>query len=258
MRVGKVVAAAVVFLACGWTPAGADPMGWQQPGGAGSPVYLTYSYSNLLTPGFNTTLTPGELRSSVELAFGVWARYAPIHFLEAPNSGPDPSESEYDANGTPDIRMGYQPHLVGGEAAHAHLPFERGSGARSGIAGDIHFSNDTGAFGTSVWGHALDGPLTLDFFSAMLHETGHALGLFHLYGVPAIMAGNLFHVFLDPSQAQLFPADIAALQRIYGAGAGSVQPLPDVVATPEPATVLLVTAGAALAGLRRRARSRRR
>jgi hypothetical protein len=231
-------------------------MGWTQPGGPGTPVYLTYSYSNLLEPGFNTSLSPTEIRSAVELAFGVWALHAPIHFVEAPNAGPDPSEFEYDASGTPDIRLGYLPALEGGYAAHAHLPFQHPGGSPSGLAGDVHFSNDTSSFGIRVWGNALDGPLVLDFFSAMLHETGHALGLFHLFGVPAVMSGDIFNVFLQPSEARLFPADIVALQAMYGAGAGSVHPLQDVP-VPEPATVLLVTAGAALAGLRRRIRGRR-
>lgn len=215
---------------------------------------MTYSYSNLLEPGFNTTLTPSELRWSVEMAFGLWARHAPINFIEARNAGPEPSEADYDPWGTPDIRFGYQPRLPDGEAAHAHLPFERGGSPRSGIAGDIHFSNDTSAFRTATWGRALDGPLTLDFFSATLHETGHALGLLHLVGVPAIM-GEVFSVFLDPSEAFLFPADIAALHALYGPGRGSVQPIDASV--PEPATLLLVGLGAGLAALRRKHARRR-
>src|SRR5829696_796814 len=46
----------------------ADPMtlGWAQPGGPGSPVTITYSYSNLFDGGFNTSLATAELRRSTE------------------------------------------------------------------------------------------------------------------------------------------------------------------------------------------------
>lgn len=51
--------------------AAADPIGWAQPGGPGSPVGLSYGYSNLLDGGFNTTLSSSELRQSTDLALGI-------------------------------------------------------------------------------------------------------------------------------------------------------------------------------------------
>jgi hypothetical protein len=68
----------------------ADPMtlGWAQPGGPGSPVTITYSYSNLFDGGFNTSLATAELRRSTEEALAIWGRYAPLNFVETLDSGP--------------------------------------------------------------------------------------------------------------------------------------------------------------------------
>jgi hypothetical protein len=53
-------------------------------------------------------------------------------------------------------------------------------------------------------------------------------------------------------QPFLLPADIAAVQALYGSGVGSVAPIP------EPSTMFLVTAGAMAALVRRRVLTRNR
>jgi hypothetical protein len=224
-------------------PASADPVsiGWAQPGGAGSPVDVTYSYANLLDSGFNTTLGSAELRRATELALGVWARYVPLHFVEVPDSGPVPSDREY-GGGFPDIRLGYQPRLNQGSAALAYFPNERAGWEAAGLAGDIHFSNDLSAFHASTWGHALDGATALDFFSVALHEIGHALGVPHIFDEPAIMSGSLVTVFSRSENADLQPADITAIRALYGSGTGSVEAL----TTPEPGTIVLLATGLGL------------
>ena len=78
-----------------------------------------------------------------------------------------------------------------------------------------------------------------------MHEIGHARGLRHVLDVDAIMNPSHGFRFERAGPAFLLPPDIAAVQALYGAGAGSVQPIP------EPSTLLLVGAGA-LAGLLRR------
>jgi matrixin/PEP-CTERM motif-containing protein len=241
-----------VLLAASPT-AHADPIGWSQPHGRGTPVYLTYSYSNLLDPGFNTVLSAAELRVATENAFGLWARYAPIHLFEVHDTGPLPSEHEYSPELTADIRIGFEPRLPNSDVAHTHVPYGRQGFRPTGLGGDIHFSNDLSVFDKEQWGHVQDA-LSLDFFSTMLHEAGHALGLLHMVGVPSVMGGEL-HLFRQPVTAALFPADIAAIRALYGAGRGGVHPLGErpPAPDPEPATMLLLAAGAGAILLRRRA-----
>jgi hypothetical protein len=229
-------------------------LGWAQPGGPGSPVTITYSYSNLFDGGFNSTLTPVELRQSTEVALGVWARYAPLNFVETGDSGPSPSSHEY-VGAYPDIRIGYQPRLSSGSAALAYFPLDRSGSEATGLSGDIHFSNDLSAFHAFTWGRALDGATALDFFSVMLHEAGHALGIQHIFGEPAIVSGHLVSVFTSYDSADLKPADIRAIRALYGSGAGSVQPLIQAATTPEPGTIVLLSTGLAAALYRRRRRA---
>jgi hypothetical protein len=240
-------------LPFGAASASADPIGWAQPGGTGGNVVLTYSFSNLFDGGFDSQLSADEMMDAAAAAFAIWARYAPLHFFEVPDSGPPPSEDEYSASTHPDIRIGYMATLPEDHVAHAHLPY---GNVESGLAGDIHFSNDLSSFGAHAWGNAGTHASSVDFFSAMLHEVGHALGLPHIFDAPAIM-GSIFHVFLNREEADLLPGDIAAIRALYGAGVGSVHRLdPALAAVPEPATMLLIFTGlllitARIVGMRR-------
>lgn len=229
-----LVSAAVML---GPSVVSAEPFGWAQPDGPGSPVHISYSFSNLLDGGFNTSLTSVELREATVAALSIWARYAPLHFHEVSDSGPKAGDAPYDPGSHPDIRIGYVADLRG-EVAHAHLPGDDGGG----LAGDIHFGNDVSSFGARSWGAASSGRWFVDFFSAILHEAGHAIGLQHSADGSGIM-GSVFLVFGSMSDADLLPSDIAAIRALYGAGTGSVTPLADPVVTPEPSSLILVASG---------------
>jgi matrixin len=227
-----------VLLAFAWTPGPvhADPIaGWPQPGGRSTPVAITYSYSNLLDGSF-LSITPAELRAATEEALQLWARYAPLDFIEEPDSGPPPSDVAYDASGVPQIRIGHETMT---QIAHAFFPT-----AGSGLAGDVHL--DSGVPWTIGAGH-------WNVLEALVHELGHALGLQHEVNEIAMMNPAYPTMRYDGlGSAFLFPADIAAIQALYGTGVGAVQPLSP---TPEPATALLV-GGAFLCAASARARRR--
>jgi hypothetical protein len=233
------VAAAFSYALICVIPAHADGFRWPQPGGPGTPVNLTYSFSNLLD-GTLEPLSEADLRASTAEAFGLWSSYAPVSFTERPDSGPTPWDQDYDRATHPDIRIGYHP--IGDDAvlAHAYLPWDT---ERSGLAGDIHF-NETTPFSWSVGG-GLD---TIDFLEVITHEIGHAVGVGHILYADAIMQPYYSARYQGRGTAYLLPPDIMALRSLYGSGVGSVHPMP------EPSTMLLLATGVVTLFVRRQAR----
>lgn len=222
--------------------ASAESIGWPQPDGPGSSVFLTYSFSNLFdAPFLRGVLSEQEVRTATAEAFRLWTSYVPLHFIERIDSGPPPSDLNYFAGDHPDIRIGAHAIANPFVLAHGFLPIHV---SWSGLAGDIHF-NSVSPF---MWGLG-DGFPVVDFLEVMAHEIGHAIGVRHLYASQSIMSPlHGFH-FGGLGTAFLFPPDVAAAQAIYGAGAGSVHPIP------EPATAVLVST--ALLVARRLVRTRR-
>ena len=69
---------------------------------------------------------------------------------------------------------------------------------------------------------------------ATVHELGHSLGLGH----SSVSDANMYWIFTrysGPGTAVLHADDLAGIQVIYGAGVGSVTPLP----VPEPSSWVL-------------------
>jgi len=218
----------------------ADPFRWPQPDGPGTAVVLTYSFSNLLDDTFITaTLTSRDVRESTAEAFRLWSSYAPLNFIERPDSGPSPSDVDYGPGSSPAIRIGYHRIDDGAVLAHAFLPWFTED---SGLAGDIHFNS----LPALSWGVGVGAP-AFDFLEVITHEIGHALGLSHIYYADAIMQPYYTDRFHGPGTGFLLAPDILAIQSLYGTGVGSVQPMP------EPSTVLLLATGLAVFFVRRAA-----
>ena len=243
-RLGAAVIACSWALLCA-TPAHADAFRWPQPDGWGTPIVLTYSFSNLLDGMFLNELSEAELRASTAEAFGLWSRYAPLHFVERSDSGPVPWDWQYAPEAHPDIRIGYHPvdnPLIDTSLilAHAFLPSDT---AESGLAGDIHFNATTPLSWTIGGGYP-----TIDFLEVITHEIGHSLGVEHLLYADAIMQPYHGYRFHGLGTGYLLAPDVRAIQALYGVGVGSVQPMP------EPATIILVATGLVAAVVRRRQR----
>ncbi|MEX2307228.1 MAG: matrixin family metalloprotease [Pirellulales bacterium] len=216
---------AVAFVASGGK--------WPQPGGQGTPVTITYSYQNMFDGALkmpNGQPLPATLiRESIEEAFGVWASYAPLTFVEAPDDG-----LAYSQGSTQFGQIRFRHVFINGPdppppappvaKARAYFPFAGGS-----IAGDVEFDHG------DPWQQAGTLPVP-DILGATIHELGHSLGLGHT----SIPQANMYRIFTRYSglgTGALHQDDINGIQFVYGAGQGGVIPLATV---PEPATLALL------------------
>ena len=186
---------------------------WDQPGGLGSTVTITYSYSNLLDGLLPGGLSILDIRQGIEEALDLWASFAPLKFIEVTDSGPLPNNADtpYAPSDHPDIRFGH--HFIDGDVgrnvlAHAYFP------ASSGLAGDVHFDNgNTWSIGQQAG--------AFDLIEVAVHEIGHSLGLGHEPlpsdgGVDAIMNPILQGRYNGFGTSFLLDDDVAGIQSIYG------------------------------------------
>lgn len=215
---------------------------WPQADGPGSPITLTYSYSNLFDGSIATRagvpLSVDVLKGAFEQAFADYAAFLPIHFVEVVDAGPLPETGQYDPTGLANIRIG-QVANVADANAYAYFPM---SPLTSGLAGDIVFNAQRFGLG---WTAAF-------FYGVAQHELGHSLGMGHYVNSDPAASANLA---LSAYTGPVYPLDdetIAALQGVYGAGIGSVTPL---TAVPEPAAWASLLAGLTLIAWKRTRRN---
>lgn len=181
---------------------------WPQPGGLGTTVTITYSFSNLLD-GRMRGISAANLRSAVREALSRWAAVAPLTFVEVADSGPTTiGDTSYAPGTTPNLRFGH--HSIDGRygvLAHAFYPFDT---VNDGLSGDLHFDN------TETWG-ITPSASSIDFLEVCLHEIGHALGLNHQEPPPvAIMNPFYGGRFTGLTSSFLFTDDQDGIIAIYG------------------------------------------
>jgi hypothetical protein len=171
---------------------------------------FTYSYSNLFDDRLTrqSDFSEYEMLRAVEESLAVWAQHAPLTFVERPDSGPAVSDNDYIKGSAPDIRVGHH-DLEGNTLGHAYFP----AGFFSGLASDVHMDSSD-----RVWGEGL-------FYSTVLHELGHSLGVDHIDDQVSVMNSALgpTNTFNSLEDGRLYPPEITALQIRYGTGSGSVQ-----------------------------------
>jgi hypothetical protein len=194
------------------------------------PRTIRYTIGNvtdgsLLMPD-GTPLPNSLIKASIEKALWFWTTAVDIHFVEVPDgpltqlrfrhiyiNGPDPPPPADPIAKAQSTCLGYSP-------SGCEVQYDEGD----------------------RWQQSGTQPVP-DILGATIHEVGHIIGLNHTDVTTANMYW-IFHRYSGLDSPELAPAnipiqfadDIAGVQALYGAGTGSVTPIP------EPTTGFLIAA----------------
>jgi hypothetical protein len=188
--------------------------GWDGPGqGAAG---LTFSFGPI-----TGQLPPNFVRDTVRRALDEWSRHVQVTFTET---------TRRTGSQNIDILFGKTSHGDqypfegrGGVLAHTFYPAPPNS---EPLAGDLHLDDD------EVWSGG-----SLDLYSVILHEIGHALGLGHSTAPTSVMYPFYRRLTV------LTPDDIQSIQQIYAASGSTATPAPlDVIVDPARLSATATTA----------------
>lgn len=149
------------------------------------------------------------MKSAVQEAFKLWAKYAPLNFVEIKDKG---TKSRTNPDGA-DIRIGHE-NLGGrgGTLGRASLRYD------GELAVTVAFDNN------DLWETNRIGAAQ-DFLLVATHEIGHALGLRHETNKASIMRPAAEDVYSGLGSSFLYNDDINGIRALFGSGRGSVKPL---------------------------------
>ena len=197
----------------------------------GKPFTIKYTIGNvadgtLKMPNDNP-LPPTLIRDSINDALRVWAGAVNVNFVEVPDG--------------PQTQLRFRRLFINGpDPAPPADPIAKAQATCLGYGSGCEVQYDE----SDPW-QEVGTTSAPDILGATIHEVGHILGLYHTDVSGANMYW-IFHRFNGVGTGQLFADDLAGIQSIYGAGVGSVSPIP------EPTTAVLVAIGMCCLPIRRR------
>jgi hypothetical protein len=176
-----------------------------------------------LTQDFNDILaTVGREAEIVQEALNQWASVSGLINLGQVVDGGGGAGAPGTAGLTGDIRVASWEIISGNVLAHTFFPWVQDL---SSLAGDIHFDSSRN------WVDSLyAGAGEFDFYTVVLHEMGHALGLSH-----SSVPGSVMYSSYSGVNRTLQADDVAGIQALYGPA-----PIALTAHMPEPGTYAML------------------